>query len=241
MPEILTTGHTILCPHGGPGTSIPLDPTFQLGNNIGLLEGDSGSIACPFLLFPCIGYNLASMGLNASTVRSRRVMLISDFNQTFTGLPLTILPAGTGIIDDSVPAAIPAGQPVPPLSAELADATAPQVTAVPTTLSFNTVTLQPALLVVTFTLFSPFPMNWQLTLIKGTPAPGNVDLTGGIPGATVLPSGGTWNQPTLVVTLTLTAVFMSALGIGVHQFFMTGISKRGLSGFNHPPVTLTVS
>lgn len=242
MPEILTTQHTILCPHGGKGTSLPTDPTFQISNSIGLLEGDTGTLSCPFVLFPCIGYILRSMGLNASTVRTRKIILITDFNQTITGLPLIVLPAGTGVLDDSVPTPIPAGQTAPPLSPELADNVKPVVNGSPILLSFDSVTKLPVMLTVTFNLFSSFPMQWILTLIKGTPTPGNLDITNGLPaaGLTVVPPGGKWDTQNLTITMTMTALFMAGLGIGEHHFFMTGVNKRGLSGFNDPPVKLKV-
>ena len=60
----------------------------------------------------------------------------------------------------------------------------------------------------------------------------NLDLTNGLPpGAIVAPAGGQWPSPTLVITVTLNAAFMAALGIGTHHFFMTGVSQRGLTGF----------
>jgi len=73
------------------------------------------------------------------------------------------------------------------------------------------------------------------------PVGANIDITNAPPpaGVQVVPPGGTWNTPTLVVTVTLTAAFMTALGIGTHHFYMTGVSQRGLSNFIQ--MILTVS
>ncbi len=68
----------------------------------------------------------------------------------------------------------------------------------------------------------------------------NADVTNGLPpGLVVAPAGGTWETPTLAVTVTLTAAFMSALAPGPHHFTMTGVSRRGLTGSFD--VVLTVS
>ena len=64
--------------------------------------------------FPCTGYQLRSMGLNATQIKGERVILATDFNQTCTGLPLTMIETHQ-IIDNSTPAPIPDGQPAPPL------------------------------------------------------------------------------------------------------------------------------
>jgi hypothetical protein len=61
------------------------------------------------------------------------------------------------------------------------------------------------------------------------------------PGLVVAPAGGVWDTPTLVVTVTMTAVFMASLGIGLHHFFMTGVNQRGLSRYAKPEFVLTVS
>lgn len=236
MPQILTTNAVITCPHGGLGTSVPSDPKWTINGGFVLLENDTGVLACPFLLYPCVGYQLRSMGLNATQLDGRKVLLVTDFNQTFTGLPLAMVEAHP-VIDNSTPAPLPPGPP-PALPPNLADAVKPVVAAVPPALAFNSTTMQPASLPAVFTLFSPFPMQWKLTLIN-EPLASDADATNGLPGLVVLPAGGSWTVPALTVTMTLTAAFMAALGIGLHHFFMTGISQRGLSGFAQ--ITLAVT
>jgi hypothetical protein len=108
MPQVLTTNALILCPHMGPGTSIPSDPKWSVNGGFVLLENDVGTLACPYLPCPCVGYVLQSMGLNATEVDGRKVILVTDFNQTLTGLPLTITEFHQ-TYDDSVPAALPPG------------------------------------------------------------------------------------------------------------------------------------
>ena len=70
------------------------------------------------------------MGLNASQIDGQKVILVTDFNQSFTGLPLTMAETHT-TIDNSTPAPIPAGQPAPPLSPALADVVKPRGDGVP--------------------------------------------------------------------------------------------------------------
>ena len=60
------------------------------------------------------------MGLNATQIDGRKVILVTDFNQTLTGLPL-LMTESHQTFDESTPAAIPTGQPAPPLSPEMAD------------------------------------------------------------------------------------------------------------------------
>jgi len=238
MPQVLTTNAVILCPHMGKGTSAPTNPKWSVGGGVVLLENDTGVLACPFVAYPCVGYRLRSMGLNASRIDGRKVILATDFNQTLTGLPLTMTETHK-VIDNSAPAPIPPGQPAPPLSPEMADMTKPVVTCVPPTLAFNSVTMQPLTLSATFTLSATHPLQWVLTLIN-EPLKTNVDLTNGLPpGLTLTPSGGAWNDPAIAITLTMTAAFMAALTPGLSRFFMTGVSRRGLSaGFE---MVLTVS
>jgi hypothetical protein len=238
MPQVLTTNAIIICPHGGLGTSVPTVPKWSVNSGVVLLENDAGTLACPFLIYPCLGYQLRSMGLNATRIDNRRVILVTDFNLSLTGLPLTMTELHT-TIDNSTPAPIPAGQPAPPLSAALLDIVPPVVTAAPPTLAFNTVTMQPPTLAATFTLVSAHPMQWLLTLIN-EPLRSHADMTSGLPpGLTVAPAGGSWNSSPLVVTMTMTAVFMAGLTPGLHHFYMTGVSQRGLSGYAE--VVLTVS
>ena len=120
MPNVLTTKASIRCPHGTLGVSIPLSPKWSIDGGDVLCEGDSGTF--PFCVFvvPCVGYTLQSMGLNATYIDGRRVMLDTDFNTTFTGLPLVMQDLNS-TYDDSTPAPIPVGQPPPPLPPELAN------------------------------------------------------------------------------------------------------------------------
>jgi hypothetical protein len=238
VPQVLTTNATILCPHLGKGTTVPSNPIWSVNGGFVLLEGDVGTLACPFLLNPCVGYTLQSMGLNATTIAGRKVILVSDFNQSITGLPLMMIETHT-TLDNSTPAPIPAGQPAPPLSPALADVTRPVVVAAPPALAFTTPPPAPPTVVATYTLTSPFPMQWNLTLLNETP-PSHVDVTNGVPpGLIVAPAGGSWSSPTLVVSITMTALYMAALGPGLHHFYMTGVNQRGLSSFAEVVLTVT--
>jgi hypothetical protein len=239
MPQVLTTNALILCPHGGPGTSIPTDPKWTVSGGFVLLEGDPGTIACPFLFQPCIGYTLRSMGLNATQIDGRRVILVTDFNQSVTGLPLTMIETHQ-TFDNSTPAPIPPGQSAPPLSPALADAIKPVVTVVPPGLAFTVMTQLPPVNIANFTLFSDFPLLWNLVMIS-EPVGANRDLTNDPqpPGLMVTPAGGEWSTPTLNITVTMDAVFMASLGVGIHHFFMTGVNQRGLSGSAELILTIT--
>jgi hypothetical protein len=202
-----------------------------------LLENDPGTLACPFLQVPCGGYQLRSMGLNATTVDGRRVILATDFNQSATGLPLTMVETHQ-TFDDSSPAPLPVGGHAGPPPPELADTSPPIIAALPPILAFSTTTPTPAL-AASFSLSASHPWRRVLTLLNGS-LKTSADLTENQPpGLTVLPSGGTWDTPQLTVTLLLTAAFMTALGVGEHHLFMTGISRRGLPGFAN--LQLTVS
>jgi hypothetical protein len=237
MPQVLTTNALITCPHGGKGTSIPTMPLWTVNGGPVLLENDTGTLACPFVLCPCVGYKLSSMGLNATTVNGRKVVLATDFNQTFTGLPL-IITEFHQVMDNTTPAPLPSGPPSPP-APELEDMVKPVVVAAPPVLAFNTMTMMPPALPVVFTLTSAFPLKWILTLLNGV-AKINIDITNGLPpGVVVAPAGGQWGSPVLVVTMTLNAAFMAALGPGAHHFYMTGVSKRGLPGFASAVLTVT--
>ena len=116
MPQVLTTNATVLCPHNGQGTSTPSVPTaprcFVQGGQV-LVENDTGVLACPNGPVPCVGYTLRSMGLNSSRIAGRRILLVTDFNTTVTGLPLAMTEAHT-TIDDSTPTPVPAGEAPPP-------------------------------------------------------------------------------------------------------------------------------
>jgi hypothetical protein len=238
MPQVLTTNAKIFCPHAGPGTSAPSSKNWSVAGGFVLVENDTGVLACPNVPVPCVGYTLRSMGLNATRIGGRRVVLATDFNQTITGLPLLITEAHT-TIDDSTPAAVPAGQAAPPLSPAMADPTSPVVTAAAPALAFNSTTMQPTTLAASLTLVAAFPRSWALTLIN-EPKKSHTDVTSGSPqGLVVSPSGGGWTISPLTVTMTLTADFMAALTPGVHRFFMTGVNQRGRTGFTQ--IVLTVS
>jgi hypothetical protein len=238
MPQVLTTNALILCPHMGLGTSIPSDPKWSVNGGMVLLENDAGILACPFVPCPCVGYQLRSMGLNATEVDGRKVILVTDFNQTLTGLPLAITEFHQ-TFDDSVPAALPPGYSASASPPELADTTKPVVTALPAALAFNSEFSVPPVLMAGFTLSGAYPLKWMLTLINGTTGL-HLDVTNGLPpGLVVLPAGGAWNSPALVVSLTLTAPFMAAQGIGRHQLFLTAVNRRGLN--NYATVNLVVT
>jgi hypothetical protein len=244
MPRVLTTNAIITCPHAGLGTSLPLTPWWKALGGAVLQENDAGVIACPFLPLPCVGYKLRSMGLNATRVGGRRVVLATDFQQSFTGLPLLILEK-TPVFDDSTPAPLPPGVPAPPLSPALADVTRPVATA--TTPSPPPVVKSTAVapLVFNFAIISPFPSRWQLTWLNLVTGP-HTDLTNGSPpDVTVVPAGGAWDTPSKTVTVTLATSFLTGPALSVtsgvknHHFVLTAINQRGLWG--SAEVTLDVS
>jgi hypothetical protein len=226
MPLVVTTNALILCPHGGVGTTIPLSPKWTVNGGFVTANGDSGTLTCVFIP-PCVGYTLKSMGLNATTIDGRNVILVTDFNQSFTGLPLTIQDFHT-TSDDSTPAPVPTGESAPAPSPAMADLASPVVAAVPPTAAFS-ISTTPVPVVFNFTLTSEHPLKWMLTLINESQGT-HLDLTNGAPGATVTPSGGSWTSPTLSVTVTMTPAFVAALTPGTTQLYLTGISQRGLSG-----------
>lgn len=239
MPQVLTTNAVILCPHGGPGTSISSTLAWSVNGGYVLVEGDAGTLACPFLPFPCTGYTLKSMGLNSTTIQGRKVILATDFQQSVTGLPLLITETNT-TIDDSTPAPIPPGGQAPPLTPALADAVQPTIAAASPAVAFDSTTMLPPTVPMAFTLSSPFPLQWMLRLINEPPPGGHADVTNGMPpGLVVAPAGGAWPTPSLSVTATMTAPYMAALGVGNHDFYMVGVSQRGLSGY--AKAVLTVS
>ena len=233
----MTTLATVTCPHGGVGVSTPSLPIWSIEGGLALREGDQGVLSCPFLP-PCVGYTLRSMRLNASVLGGVPVILETDFNQTYTGLPLSIVEHNHAI-DNSVPTPIPIGEAAPPLSPELLDTTPPTVVPVPPAGAFNVITQLPVTLPITFTLSSPFPLQWILTRVSEPPLATTSDLTNGDPtGAVVVPPGGAWGSSILVVTLTLSAAYLTALGAGIHHFYMTAVNQRGLSAWNQAIVTV---
>jgi hypothetical protein len=231
MPRVLTTNAIITCPHGGIGTTVPAAPILNIDGGFVVRDNDAGVLSCVFVP-PCVGYTLRSMGLNTTELLGAPAVLETDFNQTLTGLPLLIQETQQALTDDSAPG--PGG-----LSAEMLDNTPPVVAAVPPALAFNSVTGLPVTGLTTFNLSAQHPLKWILTRVSLPPNAGTADLTGGAPGAVVAPSGGDWGTPAQAVTLTMTAAFMAALGPGVHQFYMTAVTKRGISA--HTVFTLTVT
>jgi hypothetical protein len=230
VPLVLTTNALTLCPHGGRGTSVPSDPKWSVNGGFVLVEDDVGALACPFVPYPCIGYRLQSMGLNATVIDGRKVILTSDFNQSFTGLPLTMVDFHH-TIDDSSPTPVPAGGGTPHLPPQLTDMTAPTVVGIPPALAFDSTTTLPLTAVATFTLIGGYPMRWVLTLID-EPQQYHADITNGLPpNLRVAPAGGSWPASPLTVTVALAAPYMASLGVGKHHFFMTAVSQRGLSSF----------
>jgi hypothetical protein len=237
MPQILTTTAQIFCPHSGKGTTTPSTQKWVINSGFVSVENDVGVLSCPFAPLPCVGYQLRSMGLNASQIDGRKVILVTDFNQTFTGLPLLITESHN-VVDDSTPAPIPPGQSAPPLSPELADAVPPVVSPPFQMLPWVSVPPSPPLL-VTFSLTTEFPLQWVLTLIS-TPTKQKFDLTNGIPSQVqVAPSGGGWPSPSLTVMVTLLPTFLASLGIGPQDIYLTAVSKRGLSSYGQATITVS--
>jgi hypothetical protein len=215
----------------------PLTPYVVAQDGIVASEGDPGTLACTFVV-PCVGYTLKSMGLNASSIAGKPVILATDVQKSVTGLPLLIAETTT-TVDESTPAPLPAGASSATLAPELLDMVPPIVTAAPPTLAFTLSTMLPAMATLSFTLVSAFPNAWSLVLLN-TLTKTSTDVTNGHPGGlTLAPSGGGWSSAPLTVTATLTASFMAAQGAGTHWFYMTGVSKRGLTGFI--PAILVVS
>jgi len=244
MPRVLTDNAQILCAHGSPATKKPpIAPLWTINGGAVLVVGDSGGFPdCPSGLSPCGGYVLRSMSLNATFVAGLRVILVTDFNQTLSGLPMTMI-ENHPVFDDTSPAGIPDGQPAPPLPPEMTDLVPPVVTSSLPQATFTKPNSLPSV-AVTFTLTSAHPMLWILTEIdEPDPDPKSKDRTNTQPpGMTVTASGGqsggVWNVSPLVITLTMTAAFMNGLLSGIHRFFVTGVSQRGLSGFAELELTV---
>jgi hypothetical protein len=232
MPRVLTTKATIACPHGGQGTTTSMTPIWDIQGGFALAEGDTGVIKnCALMLCPCLTYTLQSMGLNASVIQGRKVILETDYNITNTGLPLLMTDAHT-CMDSSTPAPLPPGQSAPQLSPALLDVTTPAVVAAPTMMAFSTTTQLPPTVVFTFTLTAAFPARWILTYLNVSMNQ-SADWTNSVPpGVVVSPSGGSWaaNQVRLTLTVTLSLPFLSTLPPGAHQFNLTGVNQRGKFG-----------
>jgi len=240
FPKVLTTNAIVLCPHGNLGQSQSADPTWSINGGFVLVEGDPGIFPLPCAsLIQCVGYTLRSMGLNATQIKGKKVILATDFNQTETGLPLTMIETHQ-VVDQTTPAPIPDGQNAPPLPPPMTDEAKPVVSVVPAApFNFSLASGLPAALAATFTLTSAHPLKWILTLIHDPGGP--VDhLNDTQPaGLTLTPSDSAWNVSPLNVDLNLTAAYMGTLLPGTHRFFMTGVSQRGLSNFVE--LDLTVS
>jgi hypothetical protein len=237
MPQILTTNALVMCPHGGKGTTVPAHPKWQINGGFVAVEGDIGALLCPFLPVPCAGYQLKSMGLNATQIDGQKVILVTDFNQTFTGLPL-VMADFHQTFDQSTPAPIPPGQSPQAASPSMADfvspVLAPPIQAIPFSISTTTVPV-----VVSFAMATDHPLQWILTLIN-EPLKRHQDLTHGAPGATVAPAGGKWDTPGLSITVTMTPDFVAALTPGITHLYLTGVSQRGLSGHAEAIITVTL-
>jgi hypothetical protein len=238
-PHVLTTGATITCPHGGTGTTTPTSTAWTVNGNPVVRAGDTGTLSCGFIV-PCGGYLLRSMGLNATLLEGLAVVLETDVQQSLTGLPLLVVDAHT-TIDDSTPAPLPppGSGPAPDRDPALDDTTPPVVTVTPPSAAFTTSLMSPAVLPFTFVLTHAFPLSWRLVVLNTT-AQTSLDLTAGSPpAAVVVPPGGTWDSPQLTVVVTLTAAFLAGLGPATHDLYLTGVSRRGLSG--HARATVVVS
>jgi hypothetical protein len=226
MPLVLTTNALVQCVHGGPGTTVPISPIWTVNGGFVAAEGDTGTIVCPFVLLPCLSYTLKSMHLNATQRDGQQVILVTDFQQSDTGLPLLITDFHE-TYDNSSPAPIPSGQAAPAPSAAMADLLSPQVVATPPSTPFILAT-DVAPVAVSFNLITDHPMKWILRLITAVGL--NFDITSGFPTATITPSGGGWTSPSQSVSVTFPAVTVKAWGAGTSHLYMTGVSQRGLNG-----------
>ena len=237
MPQVLTTSAIVTCPHGQQGISTPATPFWDAQGGLVLAEGDVGAIPSCVAYPPCLGYTLRSMGLNATQLAGRKVILATDFQQTFTGLPLTI-GESHNTWDDSTPASLPADGSAPTLAPELLDVARPVVSALPAAAAFSLTSMSPSTVTVRFTSFAAFPLRFMLTLLNEVSGL-NVDATSGLPGLVVAPPGGAWTTPSLAVTVTLSTPLFVALGPGLHHLYLTAISKRGLSGYTALSIMVT--
>jgi hypothetical protein len=230
MPQVLTTNAKIVCPHTGEGTTLNTSTHWSINGGYVALDGDTGTLSCTFIP-PCASYVLQSMGLNAVQMDGRKVMLVTDFIKSITGLPLVVTEIHK-VLDDSTPAPLPVGQPAPPLPPAMADTTTPVVEITVPPLDFSLSITPPVPVTATFTMSATYPLQWILTLIH-EPAPGgNEDLTGGLPGkAIVSPSGGSWDSPSLTINVTLLGPYVATFSTGKHDLYLTGISQRGLSAY----------
>jgi hypothetical protein len=241
MPRVLTTKASIVCPHGGVGTSIPSDPKWIVNGGAVLLDGDAGTLTCVFKP-PCFGYQLRSMHLNATHVDGPNVMLDTDFTQSITGYPLKITEFHQ-TFDNSSPVPILPGQSPPPTPPELQEIDEPTVVADPVDLAFSLSAFgtsgQPLALNMIFTLQSQFPRLWILSMLSAPTGQHREITQGEPPDIIVAPAGGGWPSNNLAVTVMLTGGFMATLPVGDHHFVLTAVNFRGKS--RYAEVNLKVS
>ncbi len=230
MPQVLTTNAQVSCPHGGVGTTLNTSTHWSINGGYVALDGDTGTLSCIFTP-PCASYVLQSMGLNAVQMDGRKVMLVTDFTKSVTGLPLLISEIHK-IVDGTIPAPLPVGQPAPPPPPAMADTTTPVVEITVPPLDFSLSVTPPVPVTATFTLSATYPLRWIIALIHEPLPGGNEDLTGGIPGmAIVSPPGGSWDSPTLTINVTLQGEYVATFSLGKHDLYLTGITQRGLSAY----------
>ncbi len=238
MPQVLTTQAQVKCPHGTSGKSTATDPICDVEGGFLLAENDTGVFASCVANPPCVGYRLASMGLNATMLGQRKVILVTDVQQTFTSLPITITEAHS-TYDDSTAAGLPADGSPPTIPPELLDLTRPVVVAAPPTMAFSLTNQAPPPVPIVFTSFTAFPLQWSLRLVNET-AGASIDATNGVPGGLdPVPAGGAWTAPALTVTVTISQPFLNSIGAGTHRLYLTAVSRRGLSGFSSAVITVT--
>ena len=222
MPRVLTTNAIITCPHGGVGRTVPTGPAFAHGGNVSL-DGDTGILSCVFIP-PCVGYNLQSLRLNSSYAMGRHVMLATDYVQSLTGFPLTIVE--THMVFDNTPPpgmSFPASGPPP----ELREDDKPVAQVSPPVMTFSLQTQMPATMPFVFTAQSRYPRTWSIWHV-GPPLVKR-DVTNGHPlGVTTAPPGGRWVSPQIVITMTITAAYAATLTAGDHTFVLSAANHRGL-------------
>jgi hypothetical protein len=239
MPQVMTTNAIVTCPHQQPGISTPLDPICSAENGgFVLAENDTGQFPTCVANPPCVGYQLASMGLNASRLGQRKVILVTDVQQTMTGLPITITESHQ-TLDDSTTAGLPTDGSAPIIAPECLDLVRPIVIAAPPTLAFSVQTQSPPPVPIVFTSFTAFPLRWSLRLVNETGGV-SIDATNGLPGGLIVaPAGGGWSTPNLTVTVTASAAFLTLMGPALIRLYLTAVSRRGLSGFTSATITVS--
>jgi hypothetical protein len=228
MPQVLTTNAIILCPHGFPGVTTPTQLFWTASGGLVCLDGDTGVLSCTFIT-PCGGYTLRSMKLNATQIMGRNVMLATDFTQSVTGLPLTITEPNQTTYDNSTVAPLPATGAAPSLPPALMDTTPPDVEGTLPDSTYTKSTQFPPTVTATFQLTADYPLKWILARV----GVGTKDLLtdGGPTGVTVTPPGGAWTSSPQTVVLTMTPAYLNGLGSGMHDFYMTGVTQRGISAY----------